>query len=255
MSSTGIFEETIENLKKLKLPAIREELDDRLRLAQSKSLTHLEFLYGLTEEELKGRERANYMRRLKGAKLPAVKNLDDFQFAFQPSLKREKIENLKDCRWAANAENIIFAGQSGTGKTHLAISMAIEALKQGYKVYFTSVADLMDQAGKAEICGRIPHLHKKLSKQDVIVLDELGYLKLSQEQGNFLFRLVSKAYERRSLIITTNKDFSGRREIFADPVQAAAMLDRILHHCRIFTINGDSYRVRNPEKSEEVDEK
>ena len=126
----------------------------------------------------------------------------------------------------------------------MAISLGMQAIAKGYRVYFTSVADLLDAHNVAIACGRQKHLENKLFKVDILILDELGYLKVDRQQGNFLFRLVSRAYEKFSLVITTNKDFSGWAEIFADQVQVAAMLDRLLHHCLIFNIKGESYRIR-----------
>jgi DNA replication protein DnaC len=244
MSQAQGYESVIGDLRRLKLSTIRENLDAHLRVAQSKSLTYLEFLKGLTTEEIKGREESNYRRRLKSARFPIVKTLEEFDFAFQPTLPRDKILQLKDCRWVANAVNLLLAGQSGTGKSHLAMALGLEAVQAGYKVYFTTVADLMDQLNAARASGQTVGLQKRLLKHDVLILDELGYLKIDQTQGNFLFRLVSHAYERFSLIITTNKDFSGWAEIFADQVQVSAMLDRLLHHAVIFNIKGDSYRVK-----------
>ena len=134
---------------------------------------------------------------------------------------------------------------SGTGKTHLAIALGLAAIKGGHRVYFTTVADLLEHHILAQATGQLHAFERKLFKNDVIILDELGYLKITRAQGNFLFRLVSKAYEHFSLIITTNKDFSGWAEIFEDRVQVAALLDRLLHHAVIFKIKGESYRVRN----------
>lgn len=250
MTSDTAYENLVDELRQLKLSTIRHHLDAHLRLAQSKSLTYLEFLKGLTAEELRGRQESNYRRRLKAARFPAPKTLDEFNFAFQPSLDREKILQLRDCRWVANAVNILFAGQSGTGKSHLGIALGMEAIRQGYRVFFTSVADLMDQVNlaTATATGQSVPLQKKLTKHDVIILDELGYLKIDRHQGNFLFRLVSQAYEQFSLIITTNKDFSGWAEIFDDQMQVTAMLDRLLHHALIFNIRGDSFRVQRRKK-------
>lgn len=245
MTSTPAYEDIVQDLKKLKLSTIRRCLDDHLRLAQSKTLTYLEFLKGLTTEELRGREESNHQRRLKAARFPAVKSLDDFSFEFQPSLQREKVLQLRDCRWVANAVNIVLAGQSGTGKSHLALALGLEAIQRGYKVYFTTVADLLDQVGAAIVTGQQMALEQRLLKQDVVILDELGYLKINRVQGNFLFRIVSKAYERSSLIVTTNQDFSGWAEIFEDPIQVSAMLDRLLHHSVVFNVKGNSYRVRS----------
>ena len=238
------YEEIIEDLKKLKLATMRENLDAHLRLAQSKSLTYLEFLKGLTREELRGRQESNYRRRIKSARFPVVKTLDEFDFAFQPSVPREKVLQLKDCRWVAHGVNLLWAGQSGTGESHLAIALGLQAIQKGYRVCFTTVADLMDQVNVATASGQLLALRKKLLKHDVIILDELGYLKVDRSQGNFLFRLVSQAYETISLVITTNQDFSGWAEIFEDSVQVSAMLDRLLHHSIVFNIQGDSYRVQ-----------
>ena len=238
------YEQIIEDLKRLKLATMRQNLDAHLRLAQSKSLTYLEFLQGLTREELRGRQESNYRRRIKSARFPVVKSLDEFDFAFQPSLPREKVLQLKDCRWVAHGVNLLWAGQSGTGKSHLAIALGLQAIQKGYRVCFTSVADLMDQVNVATASGQLLALRKKLLKHDVIILDELGYLKVDRSQGNFLFRLVSQAYETISLVITTNQDFSGWAEIFEDSVQVSAMLDRLLHHSIVFNIQGDSYRVQ-----------
>jgi DNA replication protein DnaC len=241
----SVHEDVIEHLKSLKLSTIRMTLDDHLRLGQSKTLTYLEFLHGLTSEEIKGREESNYRRRLKAAKFPVKKTLEEFDFAFQSSLSKERVWQLKDCQWVTAAHNLILAGESGTGKTHLAIALGLEAIKRGHKVYFTSVADLLDQINIATISGQTLNLQNKLLKHAVIVLDELGYLKVNRNQGNFLFRLISKAYENLSLIITTNKDFSGWAEIFEDQAQVTAMLDRILHHCVMLNVKGESYRIKN----------
>lgn len=249
MGTPSTFDLVCANLKTLKLATLRECLDAEVREAQSQSLSHLEFLYRLTTQEIQGREASNYRRRLRGSKIPVEKKLEDFDFSFQPSLAKDKILPLKDCRWVANAENILLAGQSGTGKTHLAIALGLQAIQQGYRVFFSTVADLLDQHQLAQATGQVLALEKRLFKHEVIILDELGYVKINRAQGNFLFRLVSKAYESFSLVLTTNKDFSGWAEIFEDRVQVAAMLDRLLHHAVIFKIKGESYRVRHQKVS------
>ncbi|HOK45372.1 MAG TPA: IS21-like element helper ATPase IstB [Bryobacteraceae bacterium] len=244
MNRADCYEDVVADLKALRLSSIRRHLDDHLRLAQSQSLTYIEFLRGLTREELQGREDSACRRRLQSAHFPALKTLEEFDFAFQPSIAQDKVLQLRDCRWVANAFNLIFAGQSGTGKTHLAVALAYTALRAGYRVYFSTVADLLDQVNVATANGQLQSLQKRLFRNQVIVLDELGYLKIDRLQGNFLFRLVTRAYEKFSLIVTTNKDFSGWVEIFEDPVQVTAMLDRLLHHSIIFNIKGDSYRIK-----------
>ena len=250
MSSTS-YKEVIEGLKRLKLSTIRQHLDDYLRLAESRSMSHLEFLTGLVKEELQGRDVSNYQRRLRAARFPTIKRLDEFDFAFQPSLSETRLNSLRECRWIENAENVIFAGQAGVGKTHLSIGLGVEAIERGYKVYFTTVADLMDQMALAATTHQLFHLQKKLLKFDGIILDELGYEKVNRQQGNFLFRLISKAYENTSIIVTTNKDFSGWADIFEDQVQVTALLDRLLHHVVLFAIKGESYRIKGPNKAGE----
>ena len=248
MNQQEMYEVLQGHLKTLKMPTIRSELDNHMRLAQAKSLTYLEFVHGLVGEEIAERKASNLRRRLKSAAFPVKKSMEAFDFNFQPTLSREKVHQLSDCRWVANAENIILAGHSGTGKTHLAIALGLKAVESGYRAYFTTVADLLDQANVAMATGRLKTLENKLFKQDVLILDELGYLKVDRAQGNFLFKIISKAYEQFSLIITTNKDFSGWAEIFVDQVQVAAMLDRLLHHSQILNIKGESYRIREHQK-------
>lgn len=244
--NNSTYDKVIEGLKRLKLSTIRANLEDYLRLAETRSISHIEFLNGLIKEELRGRDESNYSRRLKAARFPMVKTLDDFDFSFQPSLSETRINSLKECRWIENAENIVFAGQTGVGKSHLSIGLGVEAIERGYKIYFTTVSDLLDQMNLAEATDSLYALQKKLLKYDGIVLDELGYEKINRTHGNFLFRLISKAYENTSIIITTNKDFSGWADIFEDKIQVSALLDRLLHHAVIFAIKGESYRMKGP---------
>lgn len=244
--SAAVYEEICAGLKRLKLSTVRKNLEDYLRMAESRSLSCLEFLNGLIKEELKGREESNYHRRLKAARFPVIKRLDDFDFSFQPSIPIARINNLRECRWVENADNLIFAGQTGVGKSHLSIGFGVEAIERGYTVYFTTLSDLMDEMNIAAASGKLAKLEKKLLKPDCLIIDELGYVKITMAQGNFLFRIISKCYENRSIIITTNKDFSRWADIFEDQVQVSALLDRLLHHAIIFPITGESYRVKGP---------
>jgi DNA replication protein DnaC len=232
--SINSYSEVIEGLKRLKLSTIRHHLDDYLRLAETRSMSHLEFLTGLVKEELQGREESNYRRRLRAARFPMIKRLEEFDFTFQPSISENRVNSLRECRWIENAENVVFAGQAGVGKTHLSIGLGVEAIERGYKVYFSTVADLLDKMALAATTNQLFSLQKKLLKFDGLILDELGYERISRPQGNFLFRLISKAYENTSIIVTTNKDFAGWADIFEDQVQVSALLDRLLHHVALF---------------------
>jgi len=249
--SNQVYDEVIAGLKRLKLSTIRTNLDDYLHLAETRSISHLAFLNELIKEELRGRDESNYRRRLKAARFPVVKTLDDFDFLFQPSISESRINSLKECRWIENAVNVVFAGQAGVGKSHLSIGLGVEAIERGYKIYFTTVSDLLDQMSFAAVTNKLHLLQKKLLKYDGIILDELGYEKISREQGNFLFRLMSKSYENTSIIITTNKDFSGWVDVFEDKVQVSALLDRLLHHVVIFAIKGESYRIKGSKTEED----
>lgn len=244
--SKDMLQEVIEGLKRLKLSTLRRTLEDQLRLGESKSMSHLEFLNGLIKHEIAGRERSNLERRMKQAHFPVIKRFEDFDFAFQPSIPVSRINNIRECRFIENAENIVFAGQTGVGKTHLAIALGVEAVERGYKIYYTTVADLLDEMKLAFATGHLIKLQQKLLKFDGLVIDELGYVHVDRAQGNFLFQLISKAYERTTIILTTNKEFSGWSEIFEDKIQVAAMLDRLLHHVNIFVITGESYRIKGP---------
>ena len=250
--SNHTYEEVTEGLKQLKLSTVRTKLDDYLGLAETSSISHLEFLNRLIKEELRGREDSNYRKRMKAARFPAIKTLDEFDFSFQPSLSSVRINCLKDCRWIENAVNLVFAGQAGVGKSHLSISLGVEAIERGYKIYFTTVSDLLDRMTLAAATGQLLILQKKLLKYDGIILDELGYEIISRNHGNFLFRLISKAYENTSIIITTNKEFSAWMDIFEDKVQVSALLDRLLHHVVIFAIKGESYRIKGPKSQNDM---
>jgi DNA replication protein DnaC len=246
--SKDMLQDVSEGLKHLKLPNIRLHLEDHLRLSESKSQSHLEFLYGLIKDEITGRERSNLDRRMKQAHFPVIKRFDNFDFTFQPSISVSRINNVRECRFIENAENIVFAGQTGVGKSHLALALGVEAIERGYKIFYTTVADLLDEMKLASTIGQLSKLQQKLLKFDALIIDELGYVQIDRLQGNFLFHLISKAYERTSIILTTNKDFSGWTEIFEDKIQVSAMLDRLLHHVNIFVITGESYRIKGPKR-------
>jgi len=167
--SNQVYDEVIAGLKRLKLSTIRTNLDDYLHLAETRSISHLAFLNELIKEELRGRDESNYRRRLKAARFPVVKTLDDFDFLFQPSISESRINSLKECRWIENAVNVVFAGQAGVGKSHLSIGLGVEAIERGYKIYFTTVSDLLDQMSLAAATNQLLSLQKKLLKYDGII--------------------------------------------------------------------------------------
>jgi len=234
----------IKALTALKLSYIRENLDDYLKLAEAKNLSHLEVLFGLMQKELKERKQKTIQKRLKAAGFPQQKSLEAFDFNFQTSVKKQKLINLAEGRWIETKTNIIFLGPPGTGKTHLSIALGIEAIKRGYKVYFIPVQELVDRFYTSLATGEIKKLFKKLLSYDCIILDEIGYLPLDKKAANYLFQLISKCYERKSLIVSSNKGFEQWGEIFSDGIIATAILDRLLHHSEIFLLRGESYRMK-----------
>jgi DNA replication protein DnaC len=218
-------------------------LADRAEAAQH---GYLEFLDLILEEEVGMREGRRFRNALKLSGLPHHKTLDQFDFAFQPDLDLRKIRDLAALGWVTGKANIALLGPPGVGKTHIAVSLAVAACQAGYSVYFTSVDDLVRQLREAETTGRFAKKLQTYLKPAVLVLDEVGYLPLSRAEANMVFQLVSRRYERGSIIVTSNKAFSDWGPVFGDDdVLATAILDRLLHHCDVVPINGPSWRLKD----------
>ena len=188
------------------------------------------------------------VRRLQAAmrssRLPAIKTLDDFDFSFQPSIKREQIDSLHELGFLERKENVIFLGPPGVGKTHLAISLAIAAAQSGRRVYYGALADLITSLEEAKTTGQLGRRLKILTYPSLLVIDEIGYLPVRQTGAMLFFQLINRRYERASTVLTSNKGFEEWGQILGDEVMAAALIDRLLHHCHIVNIRGSSYRMR-----------
>ena len=176
---------------------------------------------------------------------PYEKTFDEFDFGFQPSINKREIEDYMTLRFMESNENIIFVGSSGTGKTHLATAIGVEAAKHRKSVYFISCQDLMIQLRKAEHENRLDQRLKSFTRYKLLIIDEIGYINMDKESANLFFQLVSRRYEQKSTIITTNKSLSKWGEIFGEPVIANAILDRLLHHSHVVSIVGPSYRLKD----------
>jgi DNA replication protein DnaC len=176
---------------------------------------------------------------------PAVKTLADFDFSFQPSIKREQIESLHTLGFVERRENVILLGPPGVGKTHLAISLAVTAAQRGRRVYYGTLADLITSLDEAQQAGTLALRLKTLVSPSLLVVDEIGYLPVSPSGARLFFQLMAKRYERASTVLTSNKSFADWGEIFGDEVMAAALIDRLVHHCHLVNIRGNSYRVRH----------
>ena len=239
--STRIHEHAV----RLTLPNLAENLDGLLTRAQADTMGYLEFVDLLLGEEVGLREGRRFRAALKLSGLPHHKGLDAFDFTFQPELDPRKVRDLAALEFVAAHDNIALLGPPGVGKTHLAVALAVAACSAGYSVYFTSLDEAVRQLRAAETAGRFAKKLQTYLRPAVLVLDEVGYLPLDRAAANMVFQLISRRYERGSVILTSNKAFSEWGHVFADDVLATAILDRLLHHCHVISINGPSYRLKD----------
>ncbi len=181
---------------------------------------------------------------MRSSRLPSVKTLEDFDFSFQPSIKREQIDSLHELSFLERKENVVFLGPPGVGKTHLAISLAIAAAQAGRRVYYGTLVDLITSLEEAKAPGRLAHRLKTLTHPSLLVVDEIGYLPISPTGAMLFFQLINRRYEHASTVLTSNKGFEDWGTVLGDEVMAAALIDRLLHHCHIVNIRGNSYRMR-----------
>jgi DNA replication protein DnaC len=231
------------HLQKLELLQIERRLDSILEEEHFSQKNFKEQLALLLEEEINFRQERAIKMRLKLAKFPLVKTIDDFDFSFQPELDKEAVLNLFGLSFIEDKSNVIFIGPSGTGKTHLAISLGIAACQGGYTAYFTTFQNLMETLRKADQQNRLRRKLQTFNKPHVLIIDELGYLPLDRHDANLFFQLVSNRYESGSIILTSNKTYLDWGNLFPDEGIAAAILDRLLHYSKTIKIQGQSYRL------------
>jgi DNA replication protein DnaC len=229
----------------LKAPSLREAVDRLAERARAEAWTHEEFLAACLQREVAARDAHGGEGRIKAARFPARKALEDFDFDHARGLKRDLIAHLGGLDFVTAKENVIFLGPPGTGKTHLATGIAIRACQAGHRVLFATAAQWVDRLAEAHHNGRLQDELRRLTRYPLIVVDEVGYIPFEPEAANLFFQLVSSRYERASLIVTSNKQFGRWGEVFGDDVVAAAMIDRLVHHADIVALKGDSYRLKD----------
>ncbi len=236
-------------LKLLRLPTFGREYDKVARQCAQDAVDHPRYLLRLCELELLDRERRATERRIRAARFSVLKSLDSFEFLAMPSLNKSLVLELARCEYIGRNENVLALGNSGTGKTHLALGLGLAACQQGYRVRFTTAACLVHELIEAKDEKRLLRFQKQLAKQELLIVDELGFVPLSKSGAELLFEVFSQRYERGATLVTSNLPFNEWTEILGSERLTGALLDRLTHHVHILEMNGPSYRLKESKKN------
>lgn len=234
-------------LTKLRLPAIREQYIDQAKIAVAKGLGHVDYLVWLIEAEAQQRKDRSVLRRIRAARFPYIKTLDEYDFTYPKRIDRMKVQDVFKLNFIDNCANVILVGGTGLGKTHLGIALGCEACHQEINTFFTSAIEMVNILTAAQAAHQLDQALRKYLKPQLLIVDELGYLPIDKTGADLLFQVISARYERSSIVLTTNRIFKEWPEIFNnDATLTSAVLDRIVHHHELVIIEGKSYRMRKP---------
>jgi DNA replication protein DnaC len=239
------IDQVAQYFRGLKFNNLAETLVEVLKEAEEKQLSYLQFAASMAEKELYLRTEKRLKLNKRKAEFPVAKVLEEFDYNHQTTISKRQINQLLDFSFIDNRQNVVFIGPPGVGKTHLSIGIGIKAVDAGYKVLFNTMLGLNEMLELAELRGELKKKITELCKYDLIIIDELGYLPLNKQSNYNLFQLINVLYEYRSIIITTNKDFTQWGDFFIDHNVAVPIIDRIIHHAQIFMLGGESYRLKN----------
>jgi DNA replication protein DnaC len=231
-------------LADLKMPGSLEAVDGILGEIDGGKLAATEAINRLLSAQIMMRNNRRLQAAMRSSRLPAVKTLESFDFSFQPSIKREQIESLHELGFVDRKENVVLLGPPGVGKTHLAISLAIAAAQRGRRVYYGTLVDLITSLEEAQAASQLTRRLAVLTHPSLLVVDEIGYLPVNHTGAVLFFQLMNRRYEHASTVLTSNKGFEEWGEVLGDEVMAGALIDRVLHHCHLVNIRGNSYRMR-----------
>lgn len=235
---------TSQLCRHLKLSAVAEVLPTLLQSAEDNELSYLHYTALLLEHETASRNQSRLAMNRRKACFPTEKHLESFDYRHQTSINKRQVNQFLDFDFIDNRENLIFIGPPGVGKTHLSIGIGLKALDAGYKVLFINALDLVERLEFARIKGQLKQRINTLSKYDLVIIDELGYLPMNKQGNHNLFQFIDALYEYRSIILTTNKDFTDWGEFFIDENVAVPIVDRLIHHSKIIMLGGESYRLK-----------
>lgn len=243
-----------QQLADLKMPGSLEAIDAILSDVDGGHIGTAQAINRLLDAQISLRNNRRLQAAMRSSRLPAVKTLRDFDFAFQPSIQREQIDSLHTLGFVERRENVVFLGPPGVGKSHLAISLAIAAAEYGRRVYYGTLVDLIDSLQQAKAAGRLNQRLAVLTHPALLVVDEIGYLPISHDGAVLFFQFMTRRYERGSTVLTSNKVFEDWGSVLGDEVMAAALIDRLLHHCHVVNIRGNSYRIRHHRQADAKEE-